>query len=441
MLERFKEYIHQLDLCKPGERILIALSGGIDSMVLTHLFMEAGYNCSLVHCNFQLRGQESDEDESFVMSQARRLSLPLFVNKCDAMNHVQSEGVSVEMAARALRYKWFDRLMQSGNFDKLATGHNLNDDQETFFIKLFRGSGLAGIKGIPVQRKYIIRPLMFATREEIEAYAKEHHILHREDSTNAGDEYLRNRIRHHLLPFMDKEFPGSREALNATIEKLKEQESLFSNLIDEKRNQLIEQDADGFKIDKTTLPTISESLFFYILEPFGFARNQISNILSASLSNQTGQLFHSASHTLLCDRKYLFLKVREETTNQTFQLDSFINDPVNPIHLKVAVLDNYPGFSFENNPDIAYFDADKVELPLTLRHWKKGDTFVPFGMKGKKLLSDFFIDEKINRFEKEKKWLLVSGENIIWIIGHRSSDQFRVQKKTEKILKITHIRK
>ncbi|MBN2637883.1 MAG: tRNA lysidine(34) synthetase TilS [Bacteroidales bacterium] len=441
MLEKFKENIKKLNLINSSDTILIAASGGIDSMVLTHLLLQAGYKCALVHCNFLLRGAESDGDEAFILSEAKRLGIPLFLNKCNALSQVQTEGISVEMAARALRYDWFDKLMQSGNFNKLATGHHLNDDQETFFIKLFRGSGLSGIKGIPVQRDYIIRPLMFFTREEIEVYAKENHILFREDSSNSGDAFLRNRIRHHLLPYMENEFPGSRKALNSSIEKLKEEEELFSTMVGEKRKTLILSDGIEIKIDKEELNKIPEPLFYYILEPYGFTRDQSNKILQTSGSEQTGQFFNSFKYTLLNDREYLFIRARQDTEIQSFKIDSFINAPENPIHLEFELIERTSDFNFESNPNTAYFDVEKLELPLTLRHWQNADSFIPFGMKGKKLLSDFFIDQKVNRFDKEKIWLLISGETIIWVVGLRSSDNFRVQNKTEKILKITYIKK
>lgn len=219
----------------------------------------------------------------------------------------------MEMAACSLRYDWFDKLIKSGNFGKLATGHHLSDDQETFFIKLFRGSGLAGIKGIPIQREYIIRPLMFATRKDIKAYALKHHILFREDSSNTEDSFLRNRIRHHLLPFMEKEFPGNRSALNNSIEKLKEEEELFSALIAEKRNELIQQDKNGFSINKRQLQKVSTPLFFYILEPYGFNREQTNQMIQTLNAEQTGQLFNSFNYTLLNDRDNFL--IREKITN------------------------------------------------------------------------------------------------------------------------------
>ena len=440
VLEQFKAYIARFDLCTPQDRILLAVSGGVDSMTMLHLFVEAGYQCTLAHCNFQLRKEESDTDEAFVIQQAEQYGLPVYINKCEAHQKVTTEGISVEMAARSLRYRWFDKLIKTGNFDKVAIGHNRNDDEETFFIKLFRGSGLAGLKGIPLQRDYIIRPLMFATRDEILTYAHEKHLLFREDSTNATDLYLRNRIRHHLLPYLEKEFPGSRQSLDNSLEKLKEEEDLLNDYVSEIRARYFQSESDGFSIEKKKIANIKPGLFYYLLEPFGFNRNMTDNILIAAKTEQPGQLFHADQYSLLCDRDQLLVQQTEPSNPEIFHVDPEKEILRDPLQLKMETLDNHPGFVFEEDPDIAYFDADKLRLPLTLRHWKKGDTFVPFGMKGKKRLSDFFIDEKVNRFEKNKLWLLLSGTTILWIVGLRSSEKFRVQPKTKKVLKITHIR-
>lgn len=374
MLEQFKVHIARFGLCTPQDRILLAVSGGIDSMTLLHLFVQAGYNCTITHCNFQLRDEESEADEAFVIKQAESYGLPIYINKCDAQHKVKSEGVSVEMAARSLRYSWFNKLIKTGNFDKLATGHNLNDDQETFFIKLFRGSGLSGLKGIPLQRNYIIRPLMFASREEIQQYARENHILYRDDSTNATDLYLRNRIRHHLLPTLKKEFPGSLQALNTSIEKLKEEELLLSEFIAHQRAKLIQPKDDGFKIEKQHLLEMKPALFFHLLETYGFNRDTTDNILSAARSEQTGQLFHSDEYSLLCDRDCLFIKKNETTSTDTYSVSPDVVTLHNPVQLKMETLENHPKFVFDNNPDVAYFDAERLQYPLTLRHWEQGDT-------------------------------------------------------------------
>lgn len=436
VLKAFKEQLNQFGLSPQKDHILLAVSGGVDSMVLLHLFSETDFHCSIAHCNFLLRDEESEADENFVIQKAREYGMPVFVNKCDTQNKMK-EGYSTEMAARLLRYEWFDQLMKANNFSKLAVGHNLNDDRETFFIKLFRGSGLSGIKGIPKQRDYIIRPLMFATRNEIEKFAQDHQLMYREDSTNATDLFLRNRIRHQLLPYLEKEFPGSLKALSNSIEKLKEEETLLSNFITNQHKKIFVKTKNGFSIKKNKLLEMNPAQFFYLLEPYGFNRDTSDNILTVARSKQTGQLFYTSHYSLLCDRNELLIQEKETHDNAEFIFNSTDTSIREPVHLKLEFINNYPGFVFENDQNIAYFDAEKIKFPLRIRHWHKGDFFTPFGMKGKKMISDFFIDEKINRFEKEKVWLLLSKETILWIIGYRSSELFRVHSKTQKILKIT----
>jgi tRNA(Ile)-lysidine synthase len=355
--------------------------------------------------------------------------------------YAEKEKISIEMAARRLRYNWFAELLEAHQFQKLAIGHNKDDDAETFFIKLLRGSGLDGLKGILTKRENIIRPLLFASRKEILTYAKEHQLPFREDSSNASDDYLRNRIRHHWLPFYEKEFPGGTKALAESLEKLKTTETIFRQLLEEKRNQLFHRTDNEISIDKSAIRHLKPKAawLFFLLEDFGFNRSTIDDFCQTLETTQTGQMFYSEDYTLLNDSSKLIIKKKEPASEKEFfitDLTGFVNEP---LHLIFELFPNHPDFSFAPDKTIAYFDTDKLSLPLKLRHWRTGDRFVPFGMRGSKLLSDFFSDEKINRFERENLWLLLSGKKIIWVTGHRSSNRFRVTGKTKNILKITLI--
>jgi len=439
MIEAFLKHIEKYDLYRPGEKILVAVSGGADSVVMLHLLHRTGVPLAVAHCNFQLRGAESDGDESFVRKLTAKYGIPIFVKSCDTRVYAEKEKISIEMAARRLRYDWFAELMEKYKFQKLAVGHNKNDDAETFFIKLLRGSGPGGLKGILAKRENIIRPLLFASRKEILAYAKEHQLSFREDSSNASNDYLRNRIRHRLLPFYEKEFPGATKALAESLEKLKTTETIFRQLLAEKKNQFLHHADNEINIDKSTLRHLEpkEAWLFFLLEEFGFNRSTIDDFCQTLKSSQTGQMFHAEKYILLNDSDKLIVRKKESTPQKEIIINNMDKPVMAPVSLDFEILPNRPDFSFSSDKTVAYFDADKLPFPLRLRHWREGDRFVPFGMHGSKLLSDFFSDEKINRFARKNIWLLLSGKNIIWITGYRSSNLFRVTGKTKSILKIT----
>ncbi len=439
MIEAFREYIEQQELCQKQENILVAVSGGVDSVVMLHLLYHAGYRLAVAHCNFQLRAEESDGDELFVRKLTGQYGIPIFVKRCDTQAYAEKEKISIEMAARRLRYNWFTELLEAHQFQKLAIGHNKDDDAETFFIKLLRGSGLDGLKGILAKRGNIIRPLLFASRGEILTYAKEHQLPFREDSSNASDDYLRNRIRHHWLPFYEKEFPGGTKALAESLAKLKTTETIFRQLLEEKKNRLFHRTDNKISIDKSAIRHLEPKAawLFFLLEDFGFNNSTIDNFCQTLEASQTGQMFHAENYTLLNDSSKLIIKKNESASEKEFFINDLTESVNEPLHLVFEQFPYHPDFSFAPDKTIAYFDADKLSLPLKLRHWRTGDRFVPFGMHGSKLLSDFFSDEKINRFERKNLWLLLSGKKIIWVTGYRSSNRFRITGKTKNILKIS----
>jgi len=406
------------------------------------LFVRSGYSLAIAHCNFQLRGQESDGDEAFVRQLAEKYQLPLFVKCCPAADYAKEQHISIEMAARDLRYAWFDHLMKSQSFQKLAIGHNRDDDAETFFINLLRNSGINGLKGISVKRETIIRPLMFASRNDILEYAQHQQLEFREDATNATDDYLRNRIRHHILPTLEEQFPGAMNALAGSMEKLKESEKLFNFLLEEKKQAWLEPTERGFRLAKKIILQVpdQEAILYYLLRDFGFSRKVTDQLMAASIKEQTGQQFLSENYVLLSDRDYIFIEKRNNVKEKSWSLtitNAHIEKPI-PLNTEIILKDKH--FILEKNKSKAYFDLEKLSEPLVLRKWKKGDRFEPFGMKGSKLLSDFFIDEKFSRFDKDNCWLLVSGTTILWVVGYRASRHFSISPTTKKVfvLSIDH---
>ncbi len=439
MIEAFLKYIEENKLCEPKEKILLAVSGGVDSVVMLHLFSKTNYSIAIAHCNFQLRGNESDGDEAFVRNLAEKFHIRIFVKRCETKEYAKEKGISIEMAARDLRYDWFDQICKTEKFQKVAIGHNCNDDEETFFIKLLRGSGLSGLKGIPLQRGNLFRPLIFASRKEILAYSKKNKLAFREDSTNATDDYLRNRVRHHFLPYYDKKFPGSTNALHHSMEKLKEEELLFRQMLEEKKQQLFHKEKGNilFKIPEIQKFKPLKTWLFYLLEEFGFNRSTTDQMVTAIDSGLNGQLFYSEKYALLLDREKLIIKETGDGLSKEILIQNKEGEMESPVSLKWEIVKKSLLFPFEKSPDVAFFDTGKLSFPLKLRHWQEGDRFIPFGMRGSKLVSDYFIDEKISRFEKENIWLLISEDKILWVIGHRASNLFRVRKQTQNIFKIS----
>lgn len=438
MIEAFVKYIKENGLCKPGEKILLGVSGGVDSVVMLDLFSKTGYDIAIAHCNFHLRGAESDGDEAFVRKLAEKYQIPVFVKSCETIEYAKEKGISIEMAARSLRYDWFEEVCNKENFQKVAIGHNRNDDEETFFIKLLRGSGLSGLRGIPLQRNRYFRPIMFASRKEIRAYAKKNKLKSREDSTNATDDYLRNRVRHHFLPYFDKKFPGGTDALDNSLAKLKEEELLFRQMLDDKKQELLHKEEEKITIEINELQKYNplKIWIFYLLETYAFNRSTTDQLVTAIDSGITGRLFYSKNYKLLLDREKLIIKKSAENHSKEVLIKDQEGEMEHPLSIKWEIVPNNPEFSFTKDAHVAYFDVDKINFPLKLRHWQEGDRFIPFGMRGGKLISDYFIDEKISRFEKGNIWLLVSDDKILWIAGHRASNLYRVSRKTRYIFKI-----
>ena len=435
MIKRFEKFIYDNDLCSTNDNILVALSGGMDSVVLLHLFMQAGYSVAAAHCNFKLRGKESDDDERFVRNLCKKLNVRLFVNSCPADNY----GLTIQEAARKLRYDFFEQIAQKQNFDKIAIAHHADDDVETFFINLFRGSGITGLKGIPLKREKIIRPMMFAGREEIEQYALNNKIGWRDDSSNNSDKYLRNRIRHELLPLLNELAEGM-QGIKKSLIYLKKDAAMLEALFRQEKTKFTEKYADivYVKPEKLGQTLPFHKTAFYILKEYGFNISDVDDIIRAWENNATGKTFFSHSHILVIERKSLqirplissvedekyFIKKDDKKIEKPFDADVTIMEKITLNNEKLK------------NPNAAFMDFDKLSFPLIIRKWHKGDRFKPYGMKGTKLLSDFFTDNKLSNFEKQDVWLVESDNQIVWVVGYRISDIVKITKNTRRIFSI-----
>jgi tRNA(Ile)-lysidine synthase len=439
MLERFRSFIRDKSLFSPGQRILLAVSGGVDSVVMTDLFHKAGFSFAIAHANFHLRGKESGRDENFARDLAGRYQAEIYVKNFDTARIARKRKLSIQVTARELRYEWFDELLTTQSFDFIATAHHLDDQVETFLINLARGTGIAGLHGIPVRQGRIIRPMMFTGRDDIENYARMNDIDFVEDSSNRSDKYTRNRIRHHVIPQLEKLNTSFRQTLTETIDNLRNAEIIYRNAIEEKRNSIFEIRKDAILIPADSFYSLDPiaAWAYELLSPFGFNQAKILDIIG--LENAIpGKEVLSSSHRLIKDRDRLIIVPRElpgKNVNYLIEAEDIRNDVVFPVHLHFDILDQIPA-SFDDPHNTAYLDLDKLEFPLQVRKWKRGEYFYPLGMSQRKKLSDFFIDLKFSKIDKENQWLLCSGDEIAWVIGHRIDDRFKVKEGSCNVLKI-----
>ncbi len=440
MLTQFQQYIAGFRLFRPEEPVLLAISGGVDSMVMAELFHRAGFNFAIAHCNFGLRGSESNQDEAFVSSMAETYGVKFFVKHFKTREYAGFNKISVQMAARTLRYEWFDELLTSEGFRVVATAHHLDDQIETFFINILRGTGISGLHGILPNRTRIVHPLMFAFRRNIEEFASDEAVSYREDSSNRSSKYLRNKIRHDLVPLLGEINPEFRKTITTTIDRMRETELLLKNHLEEVNAKVSTCTGDSISFSISELMKLSpvEAYLYELLSPFNFNRN-VTDEIAAGLSEISGKQFFSPTHRVVKDREMLLISALGLAGAQPtgeISIDEQTRELKKPIQLRLSTLQNSPDFIVPRNGSIAMLDALKIEWPLHLRKWKEGDTFVPYGMNNNKKLSDFFIDNKFSIVEKENAWLLISGNQIAWLVGHRIGNDFRVTPETSDILKI-----
>ena len=430
------QYATRHRLLNVSSKVLAAVSGGIDSMVMLRLLHDAGVKTVAAHCNFGLRGNESNLDEDFVKTEAEKLDIPCRVERFDTSAYAVQNGLSIQMAARELRYRWFNELAAHENFDAIAIAHNRDDRIETLFINLARGTAIHGLTGIKPQNGKIIRPLLFASRKEIEMYARKRGVDFREDSSNTTDKYARNYIRHHLLPGLEKFFPGLRQAVERDMDYFAAIESLYNESVERFKNQLVTTKDDLVYIDLQGLiqSPSPDTLLYEILKPYGFPNSAASEILEVR-KHSSGRQFFSNTHRLVHDRQSLILQKTDHNTKSEYLIDEQTLSMDVPIRLKIDKFNNYSGFTPDPSPDIACLDGDKLQFPLLLRKWKHGDMFHPLGMKNMKKLSDFFIDAKLSLIEKERCRIMISGGQIAWIVGLRIDDRFKITDETKKIVR------
>ncbi len=436
MLERFRNFILSKNLFEPGQKILLAVSGGIDSMVMLHLFERSEFEYGVVHCNFQLRNADSDADEQFVEEQVLNHGVPFFSTRFDTVEYARLNGISIEMAARELRYSYFEEVRRENNFDCIATAHHRDDLLETFFLNLSRKTGIKGLTGIKEKTGSIVRPLLFAGRTEIENYARENSLEKRDDATNSEVVYQRNFIRHRVLPVLTDLNPAFKNNLFETIGNLREAEEVYTYYLQVEKQKVVSLQQNNPVIDIALLTgtPFPKILLFELLSEYNF-HPKVAEQVFRSLTSESGKTFYAKSHRLVKDRRHLFITALPADEERIYYIEEGDMELFAPFDLTVQRL-NVEDFRLDTSPLVACIDSDTVEFPLLIRKWKKGDYFQPLGMSGFKKLSDFLIDEKVPLHQKENTWLLCSGQKIVWVLGRRIDNRFKIRPSTKEILKI-----
>ena len=426
--KKIAQYIDQEKLFTREDKILVTLSGGADSVALLRLLLDMGYTCEAAHCNFHLRGDESVRDEMFVRELCLQLVVPLHVQHFQTMEEAEKRHISIEMAARELRYAWFEQLRLQQGADVIAVAHHKDDSVETLLLNLIRGTGINGLLGIRPKNGNIVRPLLCLDRKEITEYLQAIGQSYVTDSTNLRDEYTRNKIRLNLLPLMQKINPSVKESLLRTAEYLNDAALLYKKGIEEGKRKV--QTGQDILISALLQEPAPETLLFEILSPLGFNATQIKDIFN-SLNGQPGKIFLSRGWRVIKDRKFLQIEpICSEDTSTVFSPD----DPALPFRLIMEELEVTDDFVIPRDRNTACFDADKLKQPLTVRRCRQGDAFVPFGMTGRKKVSDYLTDRKFSLSRKEQQWVLCSGSHIIWLIGERADNRFRIDAQTRKVI-------
>lgn len=432
MLEMLQSHINSNFPQLRGKRLLLAISGGIDSMVLVHLLHQLNFQIAIAHCNFKLRGIESEADENFVKQFAFENKIPFYSISFQTERYAIEHKLSIQLAARKLRYEWFDQILEEEKYDYLLTAHHLDDQIETFLINFTRGTGLEGLTGIPSQNGKIIRPLLPFSRDQIEFFAQENAITWREDLSNASPKYLRNKLRHTVVPILKELNTSFMHSFQQTLDHLKQSQSLVDDASQNAYRKVVQEKDYLKKINISALKALQnyEAYLFQWLKPLGFsAWKDIYELVHA----QSGKQVLSESYMLLKDREYLIIAERNKENNlNAYSIEKGTLQVKNPINIVISKVDS---FSNKTNKTI-FVDEDKIIYPLIIRKWKEGDVFFPSGMQGKKKVSKYFKDEKFSQIDKQNQWLLCSNDEIIWIINHRADERFVATNKTKNILKL-----
>lgn len=419
LVKKVKEFIEKEDLFSKQDKILVALSGGADSVALTRILITLGYHCEAAHCNFELRGEESDRDEDFVRNFCRSLNIKCHSIHFETRRYAAQQSISIEMAARELRYNWFSKICEESDCQVVAVAHHKDDSVETMLLNLIRGTGINGLLGIRPKNGNVVRPLLCASRQEVVAYLHRMNQTYVTDSTNLEDEYTRNKIRLNLLPLMEEINPSVKDGLVKTASYLNDISKVYQQAIKESIDRIFITPEKEISIEKLMNEPAPQALLFEVLSPLGFNSTQVEEVYG-SLNGQPGKRFISSQWQVVKDRDLLLIE-KVKTAN---------DKPL--ITFEEVLLTKE--FVIPKDKNTACFDANKFKGVISIRKWEKGDYFIPFGMKGKKLVSDFMTDSKFSLLKKEQQWVLSCNDQIAWLIGERTDNRFRIDDSTQKVI-------
>ncbi len=440
LLEEFEKYIAENELFTHDDKLLLTVSGGVDSMVMMSLTAAAGYRFGVAHCNFQLRGIESEEDEVLVENEARRYCVEFYNKRFDTVGEMERTGESMEMAARRLRYAWFKELCEEHGYTAIVIAHHGNDSIETFFINLLRGTGLRGLTGISTQVGHIVRPMMFATRKIIHDYAVAHRIPYREDSSNRSTKYLRNKVRLGVVPMFKDIKPQFTNIMRRNIARLSQAQDFITSAIDIVKGESMERSGNihTLWVDRIR-PTLPRHYVIYeiLSSEFGFKGDVVDALCRALDAELSGRRFYAREWVAVSDRgRVVVSPIADDDDCEVIVEKGAIRSYAGGAVLYYEYCDIDFIDSLDQGDNVALLDADKLKFPLRLRRWQDGDWFVPFGMSGRKKLSDFLIDKKVSLAEKRRQFVLMSGDDIVWVVGRRLDDRYAITRKTENVLKV-----
>jgi tRNA(Ile)-lysidine synthase len=445
LLERFQQFIHEHQLFTSGDQLLLAVSGGIDSVVLCELCKQAGFPFAIAHCNFKLRGEESERDAAFVQQLAAGYQVPFYKKEFETQIYATTHKLSIQEAARELRYGWFGDLLTTHHspLTYLVTAHQLDDNIETMLMHFFRGTGIQGLRGMLPKQGTTVRPLLFARKQELRYFAQEHTLTWVDDSSNVQDKYTRNYFRNQVIPLVHTIYPEAENNLAENLRRFADMELLYNQAMDLHRKKLCEKRGDEVHIPvlKLQKSVPLHTIAYEIIKDVGFSPAQTNEVLHL-LSSESGRYVQSSTHRIIRNRRWLIIAPLQSEQPQTLVIDEDEQKVV--FDNRQLVLEHFvtdqarvPGKQLPNSQSVATLDKTALHFPLLLRKWKKGDYFYPLGMKKKKKLARFFIDQKLSLTDKEKVWVLESNKKIVWVVGLRIDDRFKITDATKSVLRIT----
>jgi tRNA(Ile)-lysidine synthase len=444
--ELFKDFIEQEKLFSAKDRLLVAVSGGVDSVVACELLHRGGFSFAVAHCNFQLRGEESERDEQFVRALADKYKAQVYVRKFDTKKEAEENKTSIQVAARRLRYDWFREILESEEWSQssgaknyLVTAHHRDDNVETVLMNFFKGTGIAGLHGILPKKEHIVRPLLFIGKEEIRLFAKTENLDWVEDSSNSSDKYSRNYFRHQVIPLVENIYAETAQNLSDNIERFRDIEILYNNSVAKQKKKLLVQNGKEWQIPalKLAQTPAGKTILFEILQPFNFSAAQTPEVWNL-LQSESGKYVDSSTHRVLKNRNWLVISSLATEQAQIIVIEA--NDET--ITFAEGKLTFKRGANKEINasPGVAKLDASQITFPLLLRKWKQGDYFYPLGMQKKKKISRFLIDQKVSLTDKGKVWVLEMNKKIVWVVGMRIDDRFKMGERTGEVLEIAFLK-